>query len=64
MKEKKPTTVKRKAKAAEYYKLALHAENQKDYTIACQYYQKSLKLYDDKEVRKAYLKLLSIIGPM
>lgn len=64
MKAKKPNSEKRRTKAAEYYALALHHEKQHDYMKAYQYFQKSLKLHDDEEVKKAYLKLLSIIGPM
>lgn len=62
--EKKTKTERRRSLAAEYYTLALLHEKQHDYMKAYHYYQKSLKLHDDKEVTKAYLKLLSIIGPM
>jgi hypothetical protein len=50
--------------AAELYKIALNLEKQNDYFGARKYYEQSLDLYDDKEVQKAYLKLLSVIGPL
>jgi len=64
MTEKKSTAEKDRAKAAKYYALALQHEKQLGYKKALLYFQKSLQLHDDKVVKKAYLKLLSIIGPM
>ena len=61
MKEKSKS---RRALAAEFYALALHHEKEHDYMKAYDYYQQSLKLHEDEEVKKAYLKLLSIIGPL
>ena len=64
MKEKRSKQERRIALAAEYYAIAVDHEKKYEYMKAYHCYQKSLKLYDDKEVTAAYLKLLSIIGPM
>jgi len=63
MKEKS-NSKSRRALAAEFYALALDHEKKHDYMKAYDYYRKSLKLHKDAEVTKAYIKLLSIIGPL
>ena len=64
MKEKKSKQERRIALAAEYYGMALHHQKQHEYMRAYDYYKKSLQLHDDGDVKKAYLVLLSIIGPL
>jgi tetratricopeptide (TPR) repeat protein len=50
--------------AVELYKKALILEKRNDYSGARKYYEQSLDLYDDEEVQTAYLRLLSVIGPL
>jgi rubrerythrin len=51
-------------KAAELYAQARELELGRDYAGARRCYEQSLKLYEDEEVRAAYLRLLATIGPM
>ena len=64
MKKNKATTKNDKAKAAEYYALALQHEQKREYQQAYEYYKQSLQLHPDKTVEKAYQHLLATIGPM
>lgn len=43
--------------------LARERESRGEYAAARRLYEESLELNEDAEVRKAYLKLLSILGP-
>lgn len=51
-------------KAMELFSQARKLEKQQDYTGAQKLYEQSLELHEDDEVRNAYLKLLSALGPM
>jgi hypothetical protein len=51
-------------RAAEFFAEARELEERKRYTEARGRYQESLRLYEDEEVRAAYHRLLSAIGPM
>jgi hypothetical protein len=57
-------TERDRIKAAELFSQARKLEKQRDYTGAQKLYKKSLQLHEDDEVRNAYLKLLSALGPM
>ncbi len=50
--------------AAELYAQAIELELRRDYANARKCYEQSLQLHEDEEVRSAYLRLLSIMGPM
>lgn len=50
--------------AAELFAEARELEERKRYTEARGRYQESLRLHEDEEVRAAYHRLLSAIGPM
>lgn len=50
--------------AGKLYTLAREREAQGDYAAARRFYEQSLELYENAEVRKAYLKLLATLGPM
>lgn len=51
-------------KAMELFSQARKLEKKRDYTGAQKLYEQSLALHEDNEVRNAYLKLLSALGPM
>lgn len=51
-------------KAAELFSRARKLEKQRDYVGARKHYEQSLQLHEDDEVRNAYLRLLSALGPM
>lgn len=53
-----------RGKALTLYTLARERQARGDYAVARELYEQSLKLCEDAEVRKAYLKLLSILGPL
>jgi hypothetical protein len=51
-------------KAADLFAEARRLEAERDYRGARKSYERSLRLYEDKTVREAYLKLLATVGPM
>lgn len=51
-------------KAAELFAQARRQEAQRDYRGARDSCKESLRLYEDKAVRAAYLELLVILGPL
>lgn len=53
-----------RGKARILYTLAREHEARGDYAAARELYEQSLKLHEDADVRKAYLKLLATLGPM
>jgi hypothetical protein len=53
-----------RGKARILYTLARECEARGDYAGARGLYEQSLKLHEDADVRKAYLKLLATLGPM
>lgn len=55
---------KDRERAAELYRQGLALHEQGEYRRARLYYERSLRLVEDEEVRAAYFKLLSAIGPM
>ena len=53
-----------RAKAKELYAKARKLEKRGNYDAAREYYLRSLALYEDETVKKAYFKLLATTGPL
>lgn len=56
-------SIDRRKQAVELNAQAVELQSQRKYYEAAKYYEKSLELNEDEEVRTAYLRLLAIIGP-
>lgn len=54
----------KRKEATRLYQKALKLEEEKDYRAARECYKQSLELQESKKVSKAYLRLLSAMGPM
>lgn len=54
----------KRKEAIRLYHKALKLEEEKEYEAARECYEKSLALHESNKVSKAYLRLLSAMGPM
>ena len=57
-------TIDIELQAREFYEIGIDLEKERDYNGALINFQKSLDLKEDEEVRKAYNKVMSALGPM